>query len=565
MPTSLPTAAVLRACVFALLVFRTVSATNSTNTCISSPWPTKTLSPLGSCSFGNLTLDQLRSSPAFDPSPHNYSTVSITNPNFNYTYNLTYWVNSHGNVIHSGDIIWGTEDHLLSVVRGEQPRKRGYGVIGNDQSRWPGGIIKYRYSSQAVRDAHKDGFDSAINDWRSWAPYLQFVEYPIKDALEPDVVTITEDGGGCYATIGYYNDHKNLNVVPWNVRDPLYTYACYRHEFGHILGLLHEHQRPDRDKYIRYNCDAVQAVAPPGETCTEEEMDCCARPDSKCCKGPVSQLDKTPEEEPLVRTYGEYDVNSIMHYGGTAGAKGSSAFDMQLTLEPIWVPKYLPDFYNWFVGQVFRGLYYINPNYWIKASDAAAVCSIYYDLCKTYFPDGLPGEPVEPPPQTAIPFTSLPVTSVDPSTTMPISPSSTTSFPIPTVTLVEKSGWKFTFGSSDQVNAWTQDTSLFVPLVAGGQLSVNTRCIQVKEITGDGGANAILTGTPVVWETRLDPIVEFMQADTCCLRLSSGTSCGTSGGDLFLENCVGINGGSPVAAKSFQIYGCTGLYVPENY
>ena len=51
--------------------------------------------------------------------------------------------------------------------------------------------------------------------------------------------------GGCAATYGYAK-HTELD----------YGKDCDKqktmeHELGHVLGLLHEHGRPDRDQYIR--------------------------------------------------------------------------------------------------------------------------------------------------------------------------------------------------------------------------------------------------------------------------------------------------------------------------
>lgn len=57
------------------------------------------------------------------------------------------------------------------------------------------------------------------------------------------------------------------------------------HEFGHVLGLRHEHQRPDRPDDLY-----------PGQ------------PDGRYKKYPRSVLDK---EKGI---YFEYDVDSIMHY-----------------------------------------------------------------------------------------------------------------------------------------------------------------------------------------------------------------------------------------------------------
>lgn len=61
------------------------------------------------------------------------------------------------------------------------------------------------------------------------------------------------------------------------------------HELGHVLGLYHEHSRPDRDNYIIVNDNNIRA-------------------------------DKEKEfkkySEVYVNTYGvDYDYSSIMHYG----------------------------------------------------------------------------------------------------------------------------------------------------------------------------------------------------------------------------------------------------------
>ena len=32
-------------------------------------------------------------------------------------------------------------------------------------------------------------------------------------------------------------------------------------QFGHAIGLLHEHQRPDADTYIKFNCENLEGYA----------------------------------------------------------------------------------------------------------------------------------------------------------------------------------------------------------------------------------------------------------------------------------------------------------------
>ena len=56
------------------------------------------------------------------------------------------------------------------------------------------------------------------------------------------------------------------------------------HELGHLIGLYHEHQRPDRDQFVK----VIYSNLAPFIQKDYEKLD--------------------------FETYGEYDFNSIMHY-----------------------------------------------------------------------------------------------------------------------------------------------------------------------------------------------------------------------------------------------------------
>jgi hypothetical protein len=63
-----------------------------------------------------------------------------------------------------------------------------------------------------------------------------------------------------------FSGRSTIGKVPWAIVDfNIYgIYAAtyprtYRHEFGHVLGLYHEHQRPDRDTYVTYHSNNVQS------------------------------------------------------------------------------------------------------------------------------------------------------------------------------------------------------------------------------------------------------------------------------------------------------------------
>lgn len=80
------------------------------------------------------------------------------------------------------------------------------------------------------------------------------------------------------------------------------------HELGHLIGLFHEHQRPDRDNYIRVNHNNV---APPFR----------------------NEFDKLQ-----VSLVGDYDLKSIMHYQLDAFAINKAIGTMEV-LPNVTVPE----------------------------------------------------------------------------------------------------------------------------------------------------------------------------------------------------------------------------------
>lgn len=158
---------------------------------------------------------------------------------------------------------------------------------------WPNGIVPVQFVGAS--EAEEVAFFSACAVWERRAA----VNCVRRESEEGYLrVHRMHRLGGCWTHVGY---------VPGEVREMAMTQDwCWTwrkaliHELGHVLGLMHEHQRTDRDRYIRILWENVEpqflyAYA-------------------------VLNMDEgaTP-----------YDFDSIMHYhSGSYGIRGAPTFEV---------------------------------------------------------------------------------------------------------------------------------------------------------------------------------------------------------------------------------------------
>ena len=102
---------------------------------------------------------------------------------------------------------------------------------------------------------------------------------------------ITGDQEGCFASVGFTGGYSFLNLSPASCFDM----RTIRHELLHVLGFLHEHQRPDRDQYVDILWENIDETL-------------------------FQQFDL--ENEASVDYHGlPYDYESVMHYGDRTFSK----------------------------------------------------------------------------------------------------------------------------------------------------------------------------------------------------------------------------------------------------
>ncbi|CAN9507712.1 unnamed protein product [Ophioblennius macclurei] len=106
-----------------------------------------------------------------------------------------------------------------------------------------------------------------------------------------------ESGFGCWSFIGYVGDKQIVSLQ----RNGCVKFGIIQHELMHALGFHHEHNRSDRDRYIRILWENIQ------------------------------EGDNTRHNFNIANTNNlgtSYDYSSVMHYGRTAFAKRQGLYTM---------------------------------------------------------------------------------------------------------------------------------------------------------------------------------------------------------------------------------------------
>lgn len=196
---------------------------------------------------------------------------------------------------------------------------------------WPSGEVRYKWAA-GIDGTAKARLQEAMQEWASRTP-VRFVE---ADPGEADgYVEFRSSEAGCSANLGAPKDGV-LHVL--NLAVPGCTSRnTALHELGHVLGMMHETARADRDTYVTVHWDNVQA-------------------------GYAHNFDKHSNGKGVDR--GAYDYDSIMHYH-------SFAFAIDPAKPTI----------EWANGKLLLG-----SNQGLSSGDVAAVSAMY--AASDALPDG---------------------------------------------------------------------------------------------------------------------------------------------------------------------------------
>jgi len=198
----------------------------------------------------------------------------------------------------TGDEEWTP---LPIEINGPKPK----GVQYTLQAKWGGNKVEYMWNGATSKD--KTNTLLAMADWKTASNNkITFSEITTNVNWNK---TCWIMGWKYFLRIsslskGNFNGQATLGKVPWAIMEftsGAWYPRTYRHELGHVLGLYHEHQRPDRDTYITYHSNNAES-------------------------GSGSQFSKMTAGS--YNYYGStFDFNSIMIYGSFAYAKNQYSTD----------------------------------------------------------------------------------------------------------------------------------------------------------------------------------------------------------------------------------------------
>ena len=134
--------------------------------------------------------------------------------------------------VHVGDMI-------LDLPESTPPAATS-GFSFYNSSPWPGGVIPLVFE-QGFTAAEFQVINEACNQW-SRAANVRCVDR----TTQANYVLVSRQPTGCNANVGTRPGAVRMNLQP----DGCMLTRIVAHELGHLLGFIHEHQRPDRDQYL---------------------------------------------------------------------------------------------------------------------------------------------------------------------------------------------------------------------------------------------------------------------------------------------------------------------------
>lgn len=134
---------------------------------------------------------------------------------------------------------------------------------------WPGGEVAYRFD-RSVGPGEREAFRTALALWQPDSLGLRFREVPDSPwsalvwtlGFDRTVAVRIDRNLPAFGRTTLGAEVRPELVFNPGRSGPGWLESDLAHEWGHVLGLLHEHQRRDRDRFVEFPEGFWKALAP---------------------------------------------------------------------------------------------------------------------------------------------------------------------------------------------------------------------------------------------------------------------------------------------------------------
>jgi hypothetical protein len=128
-------------------------------------------------------------------------------------------------------------------------------VIQTEVKTWPNGQVYFLFDKSVSEQSQRTILE-VCNSFSNFAK-IRCSETPSKNTHSVFVTTANTPCSG-YANLGYRPNQTQILHLNISCSQTLLREWLIPHELLHVLGIIHEHQHPDRDKYLRINEGYIQ-------------------------------------------------------------------------------------------------------------------------------------------------------------------------------------------------------------------------------------------------------------------------------------------------------------------
>ncbi|XP_064638104.1 protein draper-like isoform X2 [Lineus longissimus] len=218
-------------------------------------------------------------------------------------------VPKNGTIGIENDLILTPEQHAMMFETDDNGRTKRKAWKG-DKFRWTHNTMPYYFNGNDYTEHQKKEIREAMDVYEA-ETCLKF-----RPATSSDVNKVRfKQGQGCNSQLGMVGGSQDLNLDSAGCR----WKGLYWHEIGHAIGLVHEHQLPERDRFIKINWNNVNQA--------------------------FNDAFSTYKDSELVRFGIPYDLSSVMHYEVKAFSQtgGQTIIPRDRSKEPwignVWISQ----------------------------------------------------------------------------------------------------------------------------------------------------------------------------------------------------------------------------------